>query len=303
MSLMEEQFIPCVPAPDLGLDNVLSANNAIQLNPFNRPSPGRVQQLIERLFSLNLTDAPDPNIIQPQHLAVMTSKYWGVGGIRLTVGFPFDSTPSDLQNKILSHMNEWGKYCNVKFTLTNTDPQVRISRAGSGYWSYLGTDIKLIPRNQPTMNLQGFTMNTPDKEFYRVVGHETGHTMGFPHEHMREELVNRLDRAKTIAYFQQTQGWSAQMTTQQVLTPLSSQSIMGTPNADQDSLMCYQLPGSITKDGLPIRGGSVINTNDQQFSAKLYPLPNTPPPVEPSKELVITVNQNLEAGIYTLKKA
>jgi hypothetical protein len=30
---------------------------------------------------------------------------------------------------------------------------------------------------------------TPDAEFYRVVRHETGHTLGFPHEHMRKEII------------------------------------------------------------------------------------------------------------------
>ena len=60
----------------------------------------------------------------------------------------------------------------------------RISRGSEGYWSYLGTDIRLIPRNRPTMNLQGFTMNTSESEYKRVVRHETGHTLGFPHEHI-----------------------------------------------------------------------------------------------------------------------
>jgi hypothetical protein len=60
----------------------------------------------------------------------------------------------------------------------------QISRGSEGYWSYLGTDIRLIPWNRPTMNLQGFTMNTSESEYKRVVRHETGHTLGFPHEHI-----------------------------------------------------------------------------------------------------------------------
>jgi hypothetical protein len=35
--------------------------------------------------------------------------------------------------------------------------------------------------------------------------------------------------------------------------------------------MCYQLPGSITKDGKPINGGVDINQSDQAFMNKLYP--------------------------------
>ena len=106
-------------------------------------------------------------------------------------------------------MNAWGAFCNVQFTETATNPQVRIARTGGdGYWSYLGTDVLHIAAGQPTMNLDSFTMNTADSEFHRVIRHETGHTLGFPHEHLRKEIVNRIDRAKALQYFESTQGWS-----------------------------------------------------------------------------------------------
>ena len=41
---------------------------------------------------------------------------------------------------------------------------------------------------------------------------------------------------------------------QQVLTPLEDASIMGTPTADQTSIMCYQISGECTVDGQPITG-------------------------------------------------
>lgn len=142
-------------------------------------------------------------IPEPEHIAVLTTKYWGAGGVYLTVGF-LDDAPADLRGRILWHMNAWSATANVQFVETNTDPQVRIARTqGSGYWSYLGTDILSISADQPTMNLDSFTMDTPDSEFYRVVRHETGHTLGFPHEHMRRELVDRIDPDKAIPFFAQ----------------------------------------------------------------------------------------------------
>ncbi len=129
----------------------------------------------------------------------MTTKYWGIEGKQFTVGF-LDNPSQALRTKILSHMNAWSKTANVAFVETGdaTQAEVRINRDRNpdpewdGYWSFLGTDILPFsgPNNQ-TMNLQGFTMDTADSEFYRVVRHETGHTLGFPHEHMRKELVNR----------------------------------------------------------------------------------------------------------------
>ena len=35
--------------------------------------------------------------------------------------------------------------------------------------------------------------------------------------------------------------------------------------------MCYQLPGSITRDGTPIVGGTDIDATDHAFAARLYP--------------------------------
>jgi hypothetical protein len=122
------------------------------------------------------------------------------------------------------------------------------------------------------MNLEGFTMRTSPSEFRRVVCHEAGHTLGFPHEHMRRELVQRIDPAKAYPYFRRTDGWSREDVDAQVLTPLNQQTIVGT-QPDQTSIMCYQLPGSITRDGRPILGGTRINETDFKFAAVIYPLP------------------------------
>jgi hypothetical protein len=87
---------------------------------------------------------------------------------------------------------------------------------------------------------------------------------------MRKALVDRIDPEKAYAYFLRTQGWAKDVVDQQVLTPLEAGSIIGT-EPDQDSIMCYQLPGEITKDGQPIRGGTDINASDAGFAGIVYP--------------------------------
>lgn len=77
-------------------------------------------------------------------LALVTSKYWGRQPRTLSVGF-LEATSNDLKQRILQHMNAWN--LGVTFALTNGTGQVRISRSGSGYWSYLETDILLIRRS------------------------------------------------------------------------------------------------------------------------------------------------------------
>lgn len=218
---------------------------------------------------------------EPNLLAASARRYWGKKGIHLTVGF-LDNPSAALRARILKHMNAWSKAGSVQFVESATDPQVRIARVNSptedaGYWSYLGTEILVIPKDQQTMNLEGFTMNTPESEFLRVVRHETGHTLGFPHEHLRKELIERLDRKKVIAFYMSEQGWSKKEVIEQVLTPIEESSLLGSPRADADSIMCYQIPGSLTLDGTPIPGGADISEEDYRIIASLYPkLANTP---------------------------
>ena len=82
-----------------------------------------------------------------------------------------------------------------------------------------------------------------------------------------------IDPAKAIKFFGKTQGWSADEVRQQVLTPISDKSLIGTPHSDQNSIMCYQIPGSITKSGKPIIGGLDIDPADYAFAASIYPKP------------------------------
>jgi hypothetical protein len=244
---------------------------AVEVNPSNR---AKVEELMKALPGF----IPDR-----QRIALITGKRWHTAGVKLTVGF-LDNPPADLRARILLHMNAWNKTANVQFVEAGTDPQVRIARQdgpNGGYWSYLGTDILTIDPNQPTMNLEGFTMDTPESEFHRVVRHETGHTLGFPHEHMRKELVDRIDPDKAIAFYEATQGWSEAEVRQQVLTPLEDSSLLGTPQPDPNSIMCYQIPGSITKDHQPIAGGLDIDNMDFTFAASVYPKPVAGPLAAP----------------------
>jgi hypothetical protein len=240
---------------------IQAAQKAVQINPLNYAPVHHLSWVIPGF------------IAQPEHIAVLATKYWGAQGVRLTVGF-LDNPVAALRSRILQHMNVWNATANVLFVETSGQAQVRIARQdgpNGGYWSFLGTDILSIEEDQPTMNLEAFTMETPESEFHRVVRHETGHTIGFPHQHMRQEFVDKIDPEKAIKFFGETQGWSPEEVRQQVLTPLEQSSLLGTPNADPNSIMCYQIPGSITKDGQPIGGRLDIDPSDFAFAATIYP--------------------------------
>jgi hypothetical protein len=260
------KFITCTPKSLPYEKLIAAAQTAVEINPLNYAP---VHQLMGIMPGFQPTR---------EHIALVTKKYWGIQGVRLTVGF-LDNPPSDLRKRILQHMNAWNKTANVSFVETRGTAQVRIAREGGengGYWSYVGTDIVHIPKDQQTMNLEGFSMSVPESEYHRVVRHETGHTLGFPHEHMRKALVAKLDVQKTIDYFKRTQGWSEEEVRQQVLTPLEESSLRGT-TPDPKSIMCYQIPGEITIDGKPIIGGLDIDATDFTFAASIYPKSSAKP--------------------------
>jgi len=259
----EEQNCPVCGGPKSLPRRLLNdaARTASMINPVNAPAYWR-------------RSAHDLGFVpKPENISALTSKYWGPKPRQLTVSFMETAAP-DLRRRIVSHMNAWTRSGCISFVETGGVGEVRISRGQGGYWSYLGTDVLHIPRNRPTMNLEGFTMNTPEAEYRRVVRHETGHTLGFPHEHMREDIIARIDRNKMYAYAWRTFGWDPQTVDEQILTPIDERTLLpGSTRPDQLSIMCYQLPGSVTVDGRPIVGGSDINETDYEFCGLIYPRP------------------------------
>ncbi len=248
-------------------------------------TPNQAATALRRGLEINPANAIDHGTISPvggagrrggqRRLAVVIARRWPAGGVDLTVQF-LDNPSEALRKRLLLHMNAWGLHANVRFAETRDVGMVRVARLNhppddAGFWSYIGTEILGIEDDQPTMNLEGFTMRTAESEFLRVVRHEAGHTLGFEHEHMRSDLVKRIDRRKAFAYYKQSDDWTKAETEAQVLTPLDNRSLMGTADSDPLSIMCYQIPAEITKDGKEIAGGLDINEKDHAFAAKVYP--------------------------------
>ena len=203
-------------------------------------------------------------------IAISVDKFLGRTPRTITVSF-MDRMGFEARYRILSHMNAWSKTACISFAYVANQGTVRISTAGTEFKSYIGTDVLHIDPNFPTMWLGGFTKNTSESEYLRVVRHETGHTLGFPHEHMRKEVIARLDPRGCYEYFGRG-GWGTEMVNSQVLTPINSMTLLAT-SIDEQSIMCYSMPGSCTKDGKPVLGGKDINDTDYWFAGHIYPKP------------------------------
>lgn len=266
-------------------DLVPAAERAIEMFPPNRPA----------------------GVHPPGKIAVLATKYWGARAREITVGF-MERPSTAMVDQVLRYANTWSEFSNVGFRYTSdlSSAVVRVSFARGGYWSYLGTDCLSIPKNRQTMNLEGFTLRTPQSEWMRVVPHEFGHTLGCPHEHARKAIIELLDPEKVIALFSRTQGWSRQQVIEQILTPLEEQSIMtGGSSADVESIMTYQFPGSVTRNGRPIPGGGTFSEVDKRHFAAIYPKDGPKPPPPDIGKIVTLVGldeTNREVARYVILK-
>lgn len=185
-----------------------------------------------------------------------------------------DTTDPATKARILLHLNAWSTHCPVRFAETNGDALVRIARTpGAGHWSYLGTDVNWVPRDRPTMNLDGFSSAWSEAECRRVVRHEGGHALGLTHGHQVPPLVYRIDPQKTVAFFAATFGWPADKT----LAAIAIDPLAVGPPPGEDSVMTYHIPGACTVDGQPIAGGTDITAADAALVAQAYPQPAPPP--------------------------
>ena len=161
----------------------------------------------------------------------------------------------------------WGAVANLTFEFNNAgNADIRIAfDPNDGAWSYVGTDCKSIPVNQPTMNLGFLDGGT--------AAHEFGHSIGLAHEHQNPSGGIEWNEPVVIAELAKSPNfWDEATTRHNVLRKYSIDQINGTA-FDPDSVMLYFFPSSWTLNGIGTKANDVLSTIDKQFiaGAKMYP--------------------------------
>jgi hypothetical protein len=210
-------------------------------------------------------------------------KLW-VNGSTLRIRF-LDGN-SQQQALVRQYAPMWCQVANLKFAFnSDADAEIRIAfNSSDGAWSYIGTDCRSIPVNEPTMNL-GWQEEG-------VILHEFGHAIGLAHEHQNPNGGIQWNEANVIHDLEgPPNNWDEATIRSNVLEHYSSNQIQGTV-FDPDSIMLYAFPATWTLNGISTHENTVLSAMDKAFvaSAKMYP--GAGMPVQPTNTVLQVGSRN-----------
>lgn len=163
----------------------------------------------------------------------------------------------------------WTGHANLTFEFGNApDAEIRVAFDSSdGAWSYIGTDCRRIPQNQPTMNLGFLDGGT--------AGHEFGHAIGLGHEHQNPAGGIEWNEAVVIRELSgPPNNWTEAQIRHNVLEKYTADQIRGT-SFDADSIMLYFFPARWTKNSQGTKANEILSTLDKAFIASSEAYPRT----------------------------
>ncbi|QHE86694.1 M12 family metallopeptidase [Hydrogenophaga sp. BPS33] len=218
----------------------------------------------------------------------LLGKLWMNGS---TLRVRFMGGTAEQQAKVREQAAWWTAHANLTFDFNNApDAEIRVAfDTTKGAWSYVGTDCRGIPTDQPTMNLGFMDGGT--------VAHEFGHAIGLMHEHQNPAGGIEWNEATVIRDLSgPPNNWSEATIRHNVLNKYRADQINGTA-FDPDSVMLYFFPDSWVQSGKGTRANPVLSANDKAFigGARAYPKPA--PTVIDAKELKVGATRRTSAAI------
>jgi hypothetical protein len=188
---------------------------------------------------------------------------------------------ADLQDRVKAVAQRWTgpEMANLNFQFVEQgDAEIRVDFIeGDGSWSFLGTECRDIPADQPTMNYGWLTPDSADDELQRVVLHEFGHALGLIHEHQNPQGGIDWNVPAVLADLGgPPNNWDEQTARHNVLDHYAQDAVTSTP-VDPESIMMYPIPAAWTNDGFSADMNTDLSAQDKELIRKVYPHPSTDP--------------------------
>ncbi|HEU4650911.1 MAG TPA: pre-peptidase C-terminal domain-containing protein [Croceibacterium sp.] len=208
-----------------------------------------------------------------------------------TLRVRFIGGTSSQQAKAREQAQWWSAVANLKFDFNNApDAELRIAfDPDDGAWSYIGTDNRGIPFNQPTMNLGFMDGGT--------AAHEFGHAIGLAHEHQNPAGGIEWNEATVLRDLAgPPNNWDAATIRHNVLSKYSVSQIKGT-EFDPNSIMLYFFPGSWVRSGIGTNANEVLSAVDKAYIAGAQAYPHDRPTLTDAVELKVNAIKRTQAAI------
>lgn len=230
--------------------------------------PDHLKICYDRILPRDLRHFALPSMSLADRIAVLKAKKWPNGS---TLRVRFIGGDSHKHNIVKQFAPKWSNHANLKFEFNNaSDADIRISFIDSdGAWSYVGTDCKDIPLDQPTMNL-----GWQDES---VILHEFGHAIGLIHEHQNPLGGIKWNKPNVIRDLSgPPNNWDPATIEHNMFKTYSQEQINGT-SLDKKSIMLYAIPASWTLDGFQSERNMTLSETDKVFIGDLknYPFSDT----------------------------
>jgi hypothetical protein len=226
---------------------------------------------------------------------ILTGKKWETGRV-LRVSFDWGGDPRVIE-RLKKHMLGWTEYANIDFEFGARGGDIRIAfDPKGGSWSYLGTDAKMIPAHEPTMNFGWLEPGTSETEYMRVVPHEAGHALAMPHEHQHPRNGIPWDEAAVYRYYRGAPNYWDDETIRHNIFYRYSESQTQFDEFDPKSIMLYPIPNELTIGDFQVGWNVGLSEGDRKFAEWSYP--GRRKPVEPpAKPAPITITRLVKRGV------
>lgn len=216
---------------------------------------------------IDRTVAPKPS---GERMALVRASQWQPGDV-IRAAF-VDGEPS-LQESVRNIALTWLNYADLHLYFVNSfhDVDIRISFKQVGSWSYIGTDCRTVPTNEPTMNYGWLTSESSDDEVSRVVLHEFGHALGCIHEHQSPAGGIKWNEDMVYAYYSGPPNFWSKEEIKRNLLETYDQDLTIHTQLDPASIMMYPIDRRFTLDGFETGLNSKLSSMDKEFIRQIYP--------------------------------